>query len=302
MRALVTGGAGVIGSHIVDALLDCGAEGSLVDHLHRSPRPWVTAALARDAQLHVADVRDLAAVRRAFAEARPDVVLHLAAQVDVRRSVADPAYDAQVNVAGTVSVLEAAREVGAGRVVLASSAATYGDPASIPTAENVPVAPLSPYGTAKGAAEWYLAQYTRLHGISTMALRMANVYGPRQDMHGEAGVVAIFAGVAADGGRATVYGDGHQTRDYIFVADVVRAWLAAARSDVTGALNVSTGTETSLLELVDVLGLEYDHAPGRRGEIARSCLDPTAAEAALGWRAEVPLRVGLQRTLEAALA
>jgi UDP-glucose 4-epimerase len=302
VRALVTGGAGFIGSHIVDALLDCGAEVSIVDHLHRSPRPWVTAALQRDAQLHVADVRDFAAVRRAFAEARPDVVLHLAAQVDVRRSVADPAYDAQVNVAGTVSVLEAARDVGAGRVVLASTAAAYGDPDAIPTAEDAPIAPLSPYGTAKAAAEWYLAQYTRLHGISTTALRMANVYGPRQDVHGEAGVVAIFAGLAAEGGRATVFGDGRQTRDYIFVGDVVRAWVAAANADVTGPLNVSTGTETSLLELVDTLELEYDHAPGRRGEIARSCLDPAAAEAALGWRAEVTLEQGLQLTLEAAVA
>jgi UDP-glucose 4-epimerase len=302
VRALVTGGAGFIGSHVVDALLDCGAEVSIVDHLHRSPRPWVTAALQRDAQLHVADVRDFAAVRRAFEEARPDVVLHLAAQVDVRRSVADPAYDAQVNVAGTVSVLEAARAVGAGRVVLASTAAAYGDPDAIPTAEHAPIAPLSPYGTAKAAAEWYLAQYTRLHGISTMALRMANVYGPRQDMHGEAGVVAIFAGVAAEGGRATVFGDGRQTRDYIFVGDVVRAWVAAAGADVTGALNVSTGTETSLLELVAALDLEYDHAPGRRGEIARSCLDATAAEAALGWRAEVTLEQGLQLTLDAAVA
>jgi UDP-glucose 4-epimerase len=201
-----------------------------------------------------------------------------------------------------VSVLEAARDVGAGRVVLASTAAAYGDPDAIPTAEDAPIAPLSPYGTAKAAAEWYLAQYTRLHGISTTALRMANVYGPRQDVHGEAGVVAIFAGLAAEGGRATVFGDGRQTRDYIFVGDVVRAWVAAANADVTGPLNVSTGTETSLLELVDTLELEYDHAPGRRGEIARSCLDPAAAEAALGWRAEVTLEQGLQLTLEAAVA
>jgi UDP-glucose 4-epimerase len=299
VRVLVTGGAGFIGSHLVDALLDRGAEVSIVDHLHRRPRPWVTVALQRDAQLHVADVRDLSSVRRAFAEARPDVVLHLAAQADVRRSVTDPAYDAQVNVAGTVSVLEAAREAGAWRVVLASTAAAYGDPETVPTAEDAPIAPLSPYGTAKAAAEWYLAQYTRLHGISTMALRMANVYGPRQDRHGEAGVIGIFAGVAAEGGRAVVYGDGRQTRDYIYVGDVVQAWLAAADTDLTGALNVSTGIETSLLDLAAALGLEYDHAPGRPGEIARSCLDPAAAEARLGWRAEVPLDEGLRRTLEA---
>jgi UDP-glucose 4-epimerase len=298
VRALVTGGAGFIGSHLVDALLDQGAHVAVIDHLRRSPRPWVAEALRRGAQLHVADVRDLAALREAFEAARPEVVLHLAAQVDVRRSVADPAVDAQINVAGTVSVLEAARQVGARRVVLASTAAAYGDPAQVPTSEDAPIAPLSPYGTSKAAAEWYLGQYARLHGLSTVALRMANVYGPRQDPHGEAGVIAIFCGLAATGRRATVYGDGAQTRDYVFVDDVVRAWMAAAASDVGGAFNISTGTETSLLELAGALELPYDHAPGRAGEIARSCLDPAAAAAGLGWRAEVPLAEGLRRTLQ----
>jgi UDP-glucose 4-epimerase len=299
MRAMVTGGAGFIGSHVVDALLERGAEVSVLDHLRRSPRPWVADALQRNASLHVADVRDLTSVRRAFAAARPEVVLHLAAQVDVRHSVTDPAHDAQVNVAGTVSVLEAAREFGARRVLLASTAAAYGDPDHLPTAEDAPIAPLSPYGTAKAAAEWYLAQYTRLYGLSTMALRMANVYGPRQDGEGEAGVIAIFSGLAASGGRAVVYGDGRQTRDYVFVGDVVRAWVAAACSDVTGAINVSTGTETSLLELIDTLGVDYELAPGRPGEIARSCLDPSLAERLLGWRAEMSLQDGLQHTLQA---
>jgi UDP-glucose 4-epimerase len=298
VRVLVTGGAGFIGSHLVDALLDSGDDVAVVDHLRRSPRPWVGEALRRGAQLHVADVRDLPALREAFAAARPEVVLHLAAQADVRRSVADPGLDAQVNVAGTVSVLEAAREVGARRVVLASTAAAYGDPSRVPTTEDAPIAPLSPYGTSKAAAEWYLAQYTRLHGISTLALRMGNVYGPRQDPHGETGVIAIFCGLAADGGRATVYGDGRQTRDYIYVGDVVRAWQAAAAGDATGSLNVSTGTETSVLDLLAVLDLEYDTAHGRAGEILRSCLDPAAARAALGWRAEVVLEEGLRRTLE----
>jgi UDP-glucose 4-epimerase len=196
-------------------------------------------------------------------------------------------------------VLEAAREVGARRVVLASTAAAYGDPEQLPTAEDATIAPLSPYGTSKAAAEWYLGQYSRLHGISTLALRMANVYGPRQDPHGEAGVVAIFCGLAAAGQRATIFGDGHQTRDYVYVGDVARAWLAAAESDVEGALNVSTGTETSLLELARTLELDYDLAPGRPGEIAHSALDPSAIAAALGWRAEVPLREGLQQTLGA---
>ena len=298
MRVLVTGAAGFIGSHLVDALLERGAEVSLADHLRRSPRPWVGDALQRGAQLHVADVRDLGAVRRAFAAAQPEVVLHLAAQVDVRHSIADPAYDAQVNVAGTVSVLEAAREVGTRRVVLASTAAVYGDPPGLPIGEGTPIAPLSPYGTSKAAAEWYLGQYRRLHGMSTLALRMANVYGPRQDPHGEAGVVSIFCGIAAAGGRATVFGDGSQTRDYVFIDDVVEAWLAAAESDAVGALNISTGSETAVTEVAEALELAYDVAPGRPGEIRRSSLDPSAAARELGWRAVVPLGEGLRRTLD----
>ena len=299
MRVLVTGGAGFIGSHIVDALLDRGAEVAMADHLVRSPKPWFGEALLRGAQLYVADVRDLNAIRPAFAAARPETVLHLAAQADVRHSVSDPAFDAQVNVAGTVAVLEAAREVGTRRVVMASTAAVYGDPQEIPTSEDAPIAPLSPYGTSKAAAEWYLAQYQRLYGTSTLALRMANVYGPRQDPRGEAGVVSIFCGVAASGGRATVFGDGAQTRDYVFVDDVVDAWLAAAASDVTGALNISTGIETGVRELAEALDLPYDFAPGRTGEIEHSCLDPTAAAAQLGWRPAVPLATGLRRTLGA---
>jgi UDP-glucose 4-epimerase len=299
VRVLVTGGAGFIGSHIVDALLDRGADVAVADHLHRSPRPWVARFLRRGVQLHVADVQDLSPVRRAFEAARPEVVLHLAAQVDVRRSIADPALDAQINVAGTVSVLEAAREVGTRRVVMASTAAVYGNPGAFPTSEAEPIAPLSPYGTSKAAAEWYLGQYRRLHGISTLALRMANVYGPRQDPHGEAGVVSIFCGIAAAGGRATVFGDGAQTRDYVFVEDVVDAWLAAAESDVTGALNLSSGVETTVRELTEALGVPHDVAPGRPGEVERSCLDPTAAAEQLGWHAVVPLAGGLRRTLAA---
>jgi UDP-glucose 4-epimerase len=301
-RVLVTGGAGFIGSHVVDALLDRGAEVAVADHLHRPPKPWLAEALQRGAQLHVADVRDLDAVRRAFEATRPEVVLHLAAQVDVRRSVADPSMDAQVNVAGTVAVLEAAREVGARRVVLASTAAVYGNPTTLPTGEGAPIAPLSPYGTSKAAAEWYLGQYRRLHGISTLAVRMANVYGPRQDPGGEAGVVSIFCGIAAAGGRATVFGDGRQSRDYVFVSDVVAAWLAAAESEVTGALNVSSGIETTVTDVADALGLAYDIAPERPGEIRRSSLDSSAAAEQLGWRPVVPLRSGLQRTLGAIAA
>jgi UDP-glucose 4-epimerase len=299
MRALVTGGAGFIGSHLVDALLDRGDKVAIVDRLRRSPRPWLAEALGRGAKLHVADVRDLAAVKEAFAAERPDVVLHLAAQVDVRRSVADPPLDVQVNVAGTVSVLEAAREAKAGRIVFASSAAAYGDPDRLPASEDAPIAPLSPYGTSKAAAEWYLAQYSRLHSMSTIALRMANVYGPRQDPRGDAGVVAIFCGAAAEGRPVTVFGDGRQTRDYVYVGDVVAAWLAAAEAGVTGALNISTGTETTLLELVSLLGVDHEIRAGRAGEILRSCLDPRRAGAVLGWKAAVPLADGLRQTLAA---
>jgi UDP-glucose 4-epimerase len=187
-------------------------------------------------------------------------------------------------------------------VLLASTAAVYGDPREVPTAESAPIVPLSPYGTSKAAAEWYLGQYARLHGISTLALRMANVYGPRQDPHGEAGVVAIFSGAAAEGRPVTVYGDGRQTRDYVFVGDVVQAWVRAAVSDVQGALNVSTGRETSLLDLVGALDVDHDHAPGRPGEVARSCLDPGRAAAALGWGAATPLLEGLRRTRRVSLA
>jgi UDP-glucose 4-epimerase len=298
VRVLVTGGAGFIGSHLVDALLSQGEDVAVVDHLKRPPRQWVAHAMQRGVDLHVADVRDLESLMPAFTSARPDVVLHLAAQVDVRRSVADPAFDAQVNVAGTVSVLEAARHAGTRRVVLASTAAVYGDPQEIPTPETAEIAPLSPYGTSKAAAEWYLAQYARLHGLSTLALRMANVYGPRQDPKGEAGVVAIFTGAAIDGQPVTIFGTGEQTRDYIYVDDVVAAWLAAARSDVTGALNVSTGRQSSVVELATAMGLRYELAAARPGETGRSCLDPACAERELDWRAAVALGDGLRRTLE----
>jgi UDP-glucose 4-epimerase len=298
VRVLVTGGAGFIGSHLVDALLAEGDEVAVVDHLKKPPRRWVADAMSREMGLHVADVRRLDELMPAFTASRPEVVLHLAAQVDVRRSVADPAFDAQVNVAGTVAVLEAARKSGAHRVVLASTAAVYGDPSALPTPEDAAIAPLSPYGTSKAAAEWYLGQYARLHGLSTLALRMSNVYGPRQDRHGEAGVVAIFAGALESGQRVTVFGDGRQTRDYVYVEDVVRAWVRAARSGATGAVNVSTGTEISVHELTQAMGVEYDTSPPRAGEIERSCLDASLAARLLDWRADVKLADGVGRTLE----
>jgi UDP-glucose 4-epimerase len=296
MRALVTGGAGFIGSHLVDALLARGDDVSVVDDLSSGRREHVPG----DAPLHVVDIADIAGAMEAE---RPEVVFHLAAQVDVRKSVADPAHDARVNVAGTASVLEAARAAGARRVLLASTGgALYGESVALPTPEDAPLAPFSPYGASKAAAETYLALFTRLHGLSTMALRFGNVYGPRQDPHGEAGVIAIFAGATAEERAVTVYGDGSQTRDYVYVADVVSGFLAAADSDATGPVNIGTQVETSVQELVDALGVEARFAPARTGEVARSCLDVSRAAEVLGWCAEVPLAEGLERTLAAVRA
>jgi UDP-glucose 4-epimerase len=297
MRALVTGGAGFIGSHLVDALLDADADVTVVDHLSGRHAGNLDGALERGAELVRASVANVAAMKLAFMYARPEVVFHMAAQIDVRRSVDDPSEDAHVNVGGTAAVLEAARHTGVRRVVLASTAGVYGDPDAVWTAEEAPVAPRSPYGASKAAAETYMSLYQRLHGISTLSLRMSNVYGPRQDPRGESGVVAIFAAAAQAGRTATVYGDGHQTRDYLYVRDAVDAFVAAATCDVSGVLNVSTGVETSLLDLARTLGLRTSFASGRAGEIDRSCLDPRRSGRALGWHATVTLQDGLRATL-----
>jgi UDP-glucose 4-epimerase len=302
MRAVVTGGAGFIGSHLVDALLGAGDEVTVIDHLRRGHVHNLAPALELGIDLRQGDVSDVDAMVGALTDVRPQSVYHLAAQIDVRRSVRDPSTDAHVNLGGTAAILEAAREAGVARVVLASTAGVYGDPPELPIRETTPVAPLSPYGASKAAAETYMSLFRRLHGLSTLCLRMSNVYGPRQDPHGESGVIAIFCGLAARGEPATIYGDGSQTRDFVFVADVVRAFLAAGRSTAEGALNVSTGRETSLRELAAQLKLRTTGAPGRAGEIQRSVLDPAATQAALGWRAQVGLTEGLELTLAAASA
>jgi UDP-glucose 4-epimerase len=293
VKVLVTGGAGFIGSHVVDALLEAGAEVHVVDDLSTGRPKNLDGALERGAELHTADVTDEARIAHVTALAQPDVVLHLAAHIDARRSVDEPALDARVNVVGTAAVLEAARRAGARRVVLASTAAVYGKPEVVPTPEPGPVRPLTPYGASKAAAEAYLELYARLYGLSTLALRMANVYGPRQNPHGESGVVAIFCGAAADRRPVTIYGDGRQTRDYVHVRDVAAAFVRATATPVTGVLNVATGNETSVLDVAAAVGVEVLHGPCRAGEIARSCLDPTAAERAIGWRAQTPLAAGL---------
>jgi UDP-glucose 4-epimerase len=308
MRALVTGGAGFIGSNLVDALLARGDEVTVLDDLSTGRRENLEAAGAGGAELLELDVREGDRVRDAVAGARPDVVFHLAAQIDVRRSVADPAFDASINVGGTANVLEAARVAGARRVVFTSTGgAIYGEGEGqqLPLGEEAPIAPLSPYGQSKFAGEGYLALYERLHDLAGVSLRLANVYGPRQDPLGEAGVVAIFCGRLRGGERPTVFGDGRQTRDYIYVGDVVAAHLAAADSAAGGAFNVGTGVETDVLSLVKRLrglsgagGFEPEFAPPREGEVQRIAIDPARAARELGWRPKTGLEEGLRLTLE----
>jgi UDP-glucose 4-epimerase len=293
MRAVVTGGAGFIGSHVVEALLARGDEVVVVDDLSHGRRENVAAG----AELHVADIRDPDAV---FDAARPEAVFHLAAQADVRASVERPGHDADVNVIGTVRVLEAARRHGAQVVLASTGGAIYGETGG-PAPETAERRPLAPYGASKLAAEEYLATWNRLHGTSHVALRFANVYGPRQEPHGEAGVVAIFMGVLDAGGTPTIYGDGRQTRDYVFAGDVVAAVLAASGSP-GGVYNVGTGVETSVLELYDavqrVTGVrrEASHAEARLGELRRSVLDVSLAAERLGWTPSHSLDEGLAKT------
>jgi UDP-glucose 4-epimerase len=308
MRTLVTGGAGFIGSNLVDALLARGDEVTVVDDLSTGRMVNLEPALAAGAKLIELDIREGEALAALAAERRPEVVFHLAAQIDVRKSIADPYFDAAINVGGTANVLEAARATDCRRVVFVSTGgAIYGEGEGkqLPLDEETPIAPMSAYGQSKFAAEGYLALYERLHGLSSLALRLGNVYGPRQDPLGEAGVVAIFCGALKAGGRPTVFGDGSQTRDYIYVGDVVAAALAAAASDVCGAVNIGTGRETSVVELVESLrelgngeGFEPEFAPPRAGEVQRISIDPARAERELDWRAETDLLDGLRTTLE----
>jgi UDP-glucose 4-epimerase len=308
MRSLVTGGAGFIGSNLVDALLARGDEVTVVDDLSTGRRVNLDGALAEGAELVELDIREGEALAGVTAEKRPEAVFHLAAQIDVRKSLADPFFDAAVNVGGTANVLEAARGAGCERVVFVSTGgAIYGEGEGqrIPLGEDAPIAPMSVYGQSKYAAEGYLALYERLYGLSGISLRLGNVYGPRQDPLGEAGVIAIFCGLLKEGGRPTVFGDGTQTRDYIYVGDVVSAALAAAESELTGPVNIGTGRETSVLQLVEALrklggreDFEPELAPPRPGEVQRIAIDASRAERELSWRPEMDLDEGLRITLD----
>ena len=303
MRILVTGGAGFIGSHTVDALVASGAgEVSVLDDLSTGKRMQVNAKAA----LYQTDLRDAAAVASVVEQARPEIIFHLAAQMDVRRSVADPAFDAQVNLVGFLNLIESARRHGLRRVIFSSTGgAIYGEQDEFPCTEDHPRRPVSPYGVAKLATEAYLFFYKVEYGIDYLALRFGNVYGPRQDPHGEAGVVAIFCGRILDGKPVTIYGDGTQSRDYVYVGDVVRAVVAAGKSSASGiALNIGTGIETNVNDLYSTLAgiadfpTRAEHAAARPGEQKRSVISPARAERELGWRPEKKLADGLEETFK----
>ncbi len=305
-KALVTGGAGFIGSHVAEQLIEAGYEVTVLDDLSSGRGEQVPTG----ASFHQMDVTgsEAAAIVR---EGNFDVICHLAAQIDVRKSVSDPGYDSRVNIGGSLNLLEAIRATG-GRtrfVFSSTGGAIYGDLTPPPSPEDAPKDPQSPYGTAKLSVEYYMGYYGRVHGLDTVALRYANVYGPRQDPHGEAGVVAIFCGRVLEGRPVTVYGDGSQTRDYVYVADVARANVIAATATLPAsrgldsrAFNVGTGLETDVVTLARVLmsgagrEVEVQYAPSRAGEQLRSAVLVDKAADTLGWRPEVTLEDGLART------
>ncbi|MBV8844542.1 MAG: GDP-mannose 4,6-dehydratase [Bryobacterales bacterium] len=302
MRILVTGGAGFIGSHTVDALVAAQSHDiAVIDDLSSGRHEQ----LDKSVRFYHADIRNSDEVNMIVGRECPEVLVHLAAQMDVRKSVAQPAFDAEVNIGGLLNLMEAGRTRGLRRVVFASTGgAIYGEQESFPCNEDHPQHPVSPYGVAKLASEAYLFFYRAQYGIDYVAVRYSNVYGPRQDPHGEAGVVAIFCGYMCAGKTCTIYGDGEQTRDYIYVGDVARANVAAVNTRFCGALNIGTGVETSVKQLFNLLAgvaetsVQPVYAPPRPGEQSRSVISPARAAEQLAWKPEVPLQEGLSRTFE----
>jgi UDP-glucose 4-epimerase len=300
MKVLVTGGAGFIGSHVVDRCIAAGHDVIVVDDLSTGRRQSVNPA----ARLAVLDIRspDLAEV---FGAERPEAVMHLAAQAEVRRSVEHPLLDADVNIMGSVNLLECSRRFGVRQVIYSSSGgAVYGDTTALPTPEDQPARPASPYGVSKLAVELYVNCWADLHGIRGVALRYANVYGPRQNPLGEAGVVAIFAHRLLREEPVLINGDGLQTRDYVYVGDVAEAnLLALEHGDASGPVNIGTGVETSVVELFEQLRAAVgataaaQHGPAKPGEQRRSALDAARAKRLLGWQPSVPLEDGLRLTV-----
>jgi UDP-glucose 4-epimerase len=300
MRILVTGGAGFIGSNVADAYVEAGHEVAVLDDLSGGKRE----NLNPKARFYHLDVR-AAEVERVFAEFRPEILNHHAAQMDVRKSVADPIFDAQVNVVGLLNLLETGRRHGLKRTIFASSGGTvYGEQEQFPAAEDHPNYPVSPYGITKLASEKYLHFYQVQYGLTYVAFRYGNVYGPRQNPHGEAGVIAIFAEKFLRGEQPSITGDGRQTRDYVYIGDVTEANLAAAASDYSGPLNIGMGREVDVVTLFHVLReacgsrVPDKHVPARPGEQRRSSVDPSRAAEVLGWRPKTSLEEGIRRTVE----
>jgi UDP-glucose 4-epimerase len=299
VKVVVSGGAGFIGSHVCDVFLSAGHQVVAVDNLSSGRRE----NLAPGVSLVVADIRSAEATDLIRKE-RPEVLCHLAAQMDVRRSVADPRFDAESNILGMLNLLEAAREVGVGKVLFSSTGgAIYGEQDSFPAKEGHPLRPVSPYGVSKAAGELYLSYYRAQYGLRSVALRYANVYGPRQNPHGEAGVVAIFAERLLRGEPCTIYGSGRQSRDFVYAVDVARANLLAAERAVEGPINIGTGVETNITELHGLLAQAAGvrekplYAAAKPGEQMRSSLDNLVARTALGWAPSVSLSEGLAQTV-----
>ncbi len=299
MRIVVTGGAGFIGSNIVDAYIAAGHEVTVIDDFSTGNK----SNLNPKAVVHSMDILD-PDIPRLLAECAPDVLCHHAAQMDVRRSVADPQYDARINILGLIHLLEGGKNAGIKRVIFASSGgAVYGEQERFPAPEDHPTRPACPYGVSKLTGEHYLAYYEQTAGIPYVALRYSNVYGPRQLSTGEAGVVAIFVGRLLRGESPTINGDGKQTRDYVYVGDVVEANLLALKSQLTGPVNIGTGCETDVLTLVDLLHEQMGskipavYGPAKIGEQRRSSLDCCRARSKLGWSPRTALAAGLEKTV-----
>jgi UDP-glucose 4-epimerase len=299
MRIVVTGGAGFIASQIVDAYIHRGHEVHVFDDFSSGQKSNLNA----QATLHQIDIAEREAGDR-IARIRPDILNHHAAQMDVRHSVADPAFDARVNILGFIHLLEACKNAGVKKVLFASSGgAVYGEQEVFPAAESHVTRPASPYGVSKLAGELYLSYYHQAFAMPYIALRYANVYGPRQSTRGEAGVVAIFLSLLLSGKTPVINGDGRQTRDYVYVGDVVAANVAALEADFVGPINIGTGVETDVVTLFkhlrDAVGVpraEAQHGPAKIGEQRRSSVDATRAAERLGWRPKVALAEGLRRT------
>ena len=303
MKALVTGGAGFIGSHLVEKLIEAGDEVTVLDDLSTGALANLQPAIAGGGRFVRGDIRDQDLVGEVFDHGF-DLVFHLAAQMDVRVSVADPVFDGAVNVLGTLNLLEAARRTEARFVFASTGGAIYGEgqDRELPFVETAPLRPDSPYGQSKLSAEGYCALYRRMYGVDAVSLRLGNVYGPRQNPHGEAGVIAMFCGRLVRRQPVTVYGDGEQTRDYIYVEDVVDAMTTAASAASEGPHNVGTGAQTSVLDLVSSLSAIFssseppEFAPERVGEISQTAISPAKTATDLGWRASVEIDAGLAKT------